>query len=63
MTLHYAHLAPDQRRDAVAELNEQPTYAAAARLSWVAEPSEIFYTIGLISRKGGTGNVEICMKP
>jgi hypothetical protein len=26
-------------------------------------PSEIFYPIGLISWKEGTGNVEICMKP
>ena len=63
MTLRYAHLAPDQRRDAVAKLNEQPTYALTARLSWFAEPSRIFYPIELIGGKGGTGNVKICVKP
>src|SRR6195256_4451603 len=33
MTLRYAHLAPDQRREAVATLNQKPILALAVRLS------------------------------
>jgi site-specific recombinase XerD len=32
MSLRYAHLAPDQRREAVAELNEKPLLALTLRL-------------------------------
>jgi integrase len=34
MSLRYAHLAPDQRREAVAKLNEQPVLALTLRLPW-----------------------------
>ncbi len=32
MSLRYAHLAPDQRREAVAKLNEKPLLALTLRL-------------------------------
>jgi integrase len=34
MSLRYAHLAPDQRRAAVAKLNENPILAISMRLKW-----------------------------
>lgn len=34
MSLRYAHLAPDQRREAVAKLNEKPILALTMRLQW-----------------------------
>jgi len=34
MSLRYAHLAPDQRREAVAKLNEKPVLALSMRLKW-----------------------------
>ena len=34
MSLRYAHLAPDQRRVAVAKLNEKPILALTLRLPW-----------------------------
>lgn len=34
MSLRYAHLAPDQRREAVAKLNEKPLLTLAMRLQW-----------------------------
>jgi len=34
MSLRYAHLAPDQRREAVAKLNEKPLLALTLRLQW-----------------------------
>jgi integrase len=34
MSLRYAHLAPDQRREAVAKLNEKPVLALTLRLPW-----------------------------
>ena len=34
MSLRYAHLAPDQRREAVAKLNERPILALTLRLPW-----------------------------
>jgi hypothetical protein len=34
MSLRYAHLAPDQRREAVAKLNETPILALTLRLPW-----------------------------
>jgi hypothetical protein len=38
MSLRYAHLAPDQRREAVAKLNEKPILALTLRLPWTAFP-------------------------
>jgi integrase len=34
MSLRYAHLAPDQRREAVGKLNERPLLALTMRLQW-----------------------------
>jgi hypothetical protein len=34
MSLRYAHLAPDQRREAVAKPNEKPVLALSMRLKW-----------------------------
>ena len=34
MSLRYAHLAPDQRREAVAKLNDTPILALTLRLQW-----------------------------
>jgi integrase len=34
MSLRYAHLAPDQRREAVAKLNDKPILALTLRLQW-----------------------------
>lgn len=34
MSLRYAHLAPDQRREAVAKLNERPLLAVSMHLQW-----------------------------
>jgi len=34
MSLRYAHLAPDQRREAVAKLNQKPLLALTMRLQW-----------------------------
>jgi integrase len=34
MSLRYAHLAPDQRREAVAKLNQKPLLALTLRLQW-----------------------------
>ena len=34
MSLRYAHLAPDQRREAVAKLNQKPVLALSMRLEW-----------------------------
>jgi integrase len=40
MSLRYAHLAPDQRREAVAKLNERPVLALTMRLPWNARSGE-----------------------
>ena len=34
MSLRYAHVAPDQRREAVAKLNEKPVLGLSMRLQW-----------------------------
>src|SRR3989440_5401199 len=39
MSLRYAHLAPDQRREAVAKLNEKPLLALTLRLQWEGFPA------------------------
>ena len=38
MSLRYAHLAPDQRREAVAKLNERPLLTLTMRLQWAGSP-------------------------
>jgi len=39
MSLRYAHLAPDQRREAVAKLNERPLLSLTMRLGWAGSPA------------------------
>ena len=34
MSLRYAHLAPDEQREAVAERNDKPLLALVMRLAW-----------------------------
>ena len=41
MTLKYAHLAPDQRRDAVATLNQKPVFA----LPRISTPAGVFISL------------------
>jgi integrase len=46
MSLRYAHLAPDQRREAVAKLNDKPILALTLRLQW--QDPQPMYSIRLI---------------
>jgi hypothetical protein len=43
MSLRYAHLAPDQRREAVAKLNEKPLLTLTMRLRWEGIPMASSY--------------------
>ena len=53
MSLRYAHLAPDQRREAVAKLNEKPILALTLRLPWSAFPGDgSNYLKGMVEREG-----------
>jgi hypothetical protein len=42
MSLRYAHLAPDQRREAVAKLNKKPLLARTMRLQWNQGSHSVF---------------------
>jgi integrase len=53
MSLRYAHLAPDQRREAVAKLNEKPLLTLTMRLQWEALPAASGYRVGSIVVKEG----------
>jgi len=48
MSLRYAHLAPDQRREAVSKLNERPLLALALRLQWEGLPVVRAYRVASI---------------
>jgi integrase len=51
MSLRYAHLAPDQRRETVAKLNEKPVLALTMRLQWEGFSAEnCYWTTRMISR-------------
>jgi hypothetical protein len=53
MSLRYAHLAPDQRREAVAKLNERPVLALTLRLPWSAfSGGSSNYLIRMVEREG-----------
>jgi integrase len=47
MSLRYAHLAPDQRREAVAKLNEKSIPVLTIRLPWKGEPTGVMYPLDL----------------
>jgi integrase len=49
MSLRYAHLAPDQRREAVARLNEKPLITLTMRLQWEGLPIASSYRAGSIN--------------
>jgi hypothetical protein len=53
MSLRYAHLAPDQRREAVAKLNEKPPLALTLRLQWDGFAAGSHYRIdSMVEREG-----------
>jgi hypothetical protein len=54
MSLRYAHLAPDQRREAVAKLDEKPLLALTMRLPWNGDLSATSYAVDINGGKGGT---------
>ena len=58
MSLRYAHLAPDQRREAVAKLNERPVLALTMRLPWNGTQNAASYTFDLIGGKGGNRTLD-----
>jgi integrase len=53
MSLRYAHLAPDQRREAVAKLNETPLLSLAMQLQWEGVLSASSYRIGPVALRAG----------
>ena len=53
MSLRYAHLAPDQRRVAVAKLNEKPILALTLRLPWEGMPPPWRYPIDFMVEREG----------
>ena len=48
MSLRYAHLAPDQRREAVSKLNEKPLLTLTMRLQWEGLPAVSGYRVDSI---------------
>jgi len=51
MSLRYAHLAPDQRREAVAKLNEKPILALSMSLKWEGfSAASGYWTTQVVSR-------------
>ncbi len=58
MSLRYAHLAPDQRREAVAKLNEKPLLALTVRLPWDGPQAAAPYHFDSIGGKGGTRTLD-----
>jgi integrase len=53
MSLRYAHLAPDQRREAVAKLNERPLITLTMRLQWGGLPPTSGYRVdSIVVREG-----------
>jgi integrase len=58
MSLRYAHLAPDQRREAVAKLNEKPILALTLRLPLSDVQTACAYPIELNGGKGGNRTLD-----
>jgi len=59
MSLRYAHLAPDQRREAVAKLNLKPLLALTLRLQPDRNSAVHFYPIELIGGERGTRTLDL----
>jgi integrase len=53
MSLRYAHLAPDQRREAVSKLNERPLVTLTVRLQWEGLPPASHYRVDSIVLREG----------
>ena len=53
MSLRYAHLAPDQRRVAVAKLNEKPLLTITMRFQWEGLPVASGYRVNSIVIREG----------
>jgi integrase len=53
MSVRYPHLAPDQRREAVAKLNETPILALTMRLPWSGDLSVVSYPIDFMVEREG----------
>ena len=53
MSLRYAHLAPDQRREAVAKLNQRPLLTLTMRLQWEGLPVPSGYRVDSILVRDG----------
>ena len=53
MSLRYAHLAPDQRREAVSKLNDQPVLALTLRLQWESSQAMWRYPIDFKMEREG----------
>ena len=51
MSLRYAHLAPDQRCEAVAKLNDKPILGLSMRLKWEdVSAASCYWTTTIVSR-------------
>jgi integrase len=59
MSLRYAHLAPDQQREAVAKLNQKPLLALTVRLQWNQGSTAHFYPIDIIGGERGTRTLDL----
>jgi hypothetical protein len=55
MSLRYAHLAPDQRREAVAKLNEKRLLTLTMRLQWEGLPVASGYRVDSVAVREGLG--------
>lgn len=58
MSLRYAHLVPDQRREAVAKLNEKPIAALTMRFSCKGLDAVCPYLVAIIVGKGGNRTLD-----
>jgi hypothetical protein len=58
MSLRYAHLAPDQRKQAVAKLNDKPLLALTMRLPWNGFQNAAPYAFDVIGGKGGNRTLD-----
>jgi hypothetical protein len=58
MSPRYAHLAPDQTREAVGELNEKPILALTLRLPWEGFTTRGAYPFAKNGGKGGNRTLD-----
>jgi len=64
MSLRYAHLAPDQRREAVAKLNQKPLFALTMRLQWNQGSHSAFLSHDFTGGERGTRTLDLgIMRP